>query len=116
VQAAFGNQLSSDYRREAVHVEGKQTLAFGPTAAPITAASFFLGRLDVAHQGERGLAAMVLHHFAIGQKVRFKPDYGQMARRDETFVVTRQLPEASGVFQYHVKSEIDGHNRVARED
>jgi hypothetical protein len=39
-----------------------------------------------------------------------------MGRRDETFVVTRQLPETGGVFQYHLKSEIDGHNRVARED
>jgi hypothetical protein len=59
---------------------------------------------------------MPAHKFIIGQKVRFKPDYGQMGRRDETFVVTRQLPETGGVFQYHLKSEIDGHNRVARED
>ena len=59
---------------------------------------------------------MPAHKFIIGQKVRFKPDYGQMGRRDDTFVVTRQLPETGGVFQYHLKSEIDGHNRVARED
>ena len=45
-------------------------------------------------------------------QARLRPD----ARRDERFVVTRQLPETGGVFQYHVKSEIDGHNRLARED
>jgi hypothetical protein len=31
---------------------------------------------------------MPVHKFIIGQKLRFKPDFGQMAHRDETFVVT----------------------------
>jgi hypothetical protein len=56
------------------------------------------------------------HKFIIGQKVRFTSGLGQVTQRGETFVVSRQLPETGGMFQYHVKSEIDGHNRVARED
>ena len=59
---------------------------------------------------------MPAHRFVIGQKVRFVPKMSQVGNRGETFVVIRQLPETGGVFQYHVKSEIDGHNRVARED
>jgi hypothetical protein len=30
---------------------------------------------------------MPTHKFAVGQKVRFSPDMGQIARRDESFVV-----------------------------
>jgi hypothetical protein len=55
------------------------------------------------------------HKFAVGQKVRFSPDFGQTANRGELFVVARQLPESGGVFQYEIKSEIDGHARVVRE-
>ena len=58
---------------------------------------------------------MPTHKFAVGQKVRFSPDMGQSARRDESFVVIRQLPEAGGVLQYQIKSEIDDHSRVVRE-
>jgi hypothetical protein len=58
---------------------------------------------------------MSAHKFAVGQKVRFSPDMGQLANRGETFVVTRQLPETSGVLQFQIKSEIDGHGRVVRE-
>ena len=55
------------------------------------------------------------HKFAFGQKVRFTPEMGQRGQRGEIFVVIRQLPEAGGVPQYAIKSEIDGHARVARE-
>jgi hypothetical protein len=58
---------------------------------------------------------MPAHKFAVGQKVRFSPDMGQLANRGETFVVVRQLPEASGVLQYEIKSDLDGHGRVVRE-
>jgi hypothetical protein len=40
---------------------------------------------------------------------------GQVGSRDELFVVVRQLPETGGVFQYEIKSEIDGRARVVRE-
>jgi len=58
---------------------------------------------------------MPTHKFAVGQKVRFSPDMGQIARREESFVVIRQLPEAGGVLQYQLQAEIDGHSRVVRE-
>ena len=58
---------------------------------------------------------MPVHKFAVGQKVRFTPEMGQVANRGETFVIVRQLPEASGVFQYQIKSEMDDHGRVVRE-
>ena len=55
--------------------------------------------------------SMPTHKFAVGQKVRFTPDMGQVANRGETFVVVRLLPEA----QYQIRSEMDGHARVVRE-
>jgi len=58
---------------------------------------------------------MPAHKFAVGQKVAFRPDLGQLANRGEVFVVVRQLPESDGVFQYQVNSEMDGHARVVRE-
>lgn len=58
---------------------------------------------------------MADHKFLIGQKVAFRPEYGQLANRREVFMVVRQLPETGGVFQYQIKSEIDGHVRVVPE-
>jgi hypothetical protein len=55
------------------------------------------------------------HKFAVGQKVAFRPDLGQLANRGEVFVIMRQLPEAAGLLQYQIKSETDGHTRVVRE-
>ena len=59
---------------------------------------------------------MPAHKFAVGQKVRFSPDMGQVADRGETFKVVRQLPEVGGVCQYQIQSDIDGHARVVREN
>jgi hypothetical protein len=61
---------------------------------------------------------MPVHKFAIGQKVRFKSDPGQAGTsgRAEAFIVAQQLPDAEGVYQYRIESEVDGHRRVARED
>lgn len=58
---------------------------------------------------------MPTHKFVVGQKVAFRPDVGQSANRGEVFTVVRQLPETGGMFQYQIKSEIDGHVRVVRE-
>jgi hypothetical protein len=38
-----------------------------------------------------------------------------LANRGKVFVVVRQLPETDGMFEYQIKSEMDGHVRVARE-
>ena len=58
---------------------------------------------------------MPAHKFVVGQKVAFRPDSGQSANRGEVFTVIRQLPETGGMFQYQIKSEIDGHARAVRE-
>jgi hypothetical protein len=58
---------------------------------------------------------MPAHKFILGQKVTFQPEFGQAANRGEVFIVIRQLPETDGVFQYHIKSETDGHVRVVPE-
>ena len=51
---------------------------------------------------------MQSHKSAVGQKVAFRPDLGQLANRGEIFIVMRQLPEAAGLLQYQIKSEMDG--------
>ena len=43
---------------------------------------------------------MQSHKFAVGQKVRFRPEIGQVANRGEAFVVVRQLPESGGELPY----------------
>jgi len=58
---------------------------------------------------------MSAHKFAVGQKVAFRPEGAQLVNRGEVFIVVRQLPEADGMFQYQIKSEMDGHVRVVRE-
>jgi hypothetical protein len=59
--------------------------------------------------------SMQSHKFAVGQKVAFRPDLGQLANRGEVFVIERRLPETEGVFQYEIKSEMDGHARIVME-
>jgi hypothetical protein len=60
---------------------------------------------------------MATHKFAVGQTVRFSPDRDQEpATKGGLFKIVRLLPEAGGVIQYRVKSEIDGHEHVVRED
>jgi hypothetical protein len=60
---------------------------------------------------------MSAHKFSVGQTVRFSPDRNQreIAGR-ASFTVVRLLPEEASVFQYRVKSQLDGHERVVRED
>ena len=58
---------------------------------------------------------MPAHKFLVGQKIAFRPEEGQLANRREVFIVVRQLPETGGMFQYQIKSEMDGHVRVVPE-
>ena len=53
------------------------------------------------------------HKFAVGQTVRYSPGLGQ---RPGSFKIVRLLPESASVLQYRVKSQLDGHERVVRED
>jgi hypothetical protein len=62
---------------------------------------------------------MAAHKFAVGQVVRFTPDRAerdQVNQGQRQFKIVRLLPEAASVFQYRVKSQLDGHERVVRED
>jgi hypothetical protein len=62
---------------------------------------------------------MTVHKFAIGQVVRFTPDRTereQINRGQRQFKIVRLLPETASVFHYRVKSQLDGHERVVRED
>jgi hypothetical protein len=60
------------------------------------------------------------HKFAVGQMVSFSPDLGQIGAdgRGGSYKVVRLLPEITSVFhyRYRVQSELDGHQRVVRED
>jgi len=62
---------------------------------------------------------MAAHKFAVGQTMRFMPDRDeryQLTPGHGRFRIVRLLPEAGNVLQYRVKSEVDGHERVVRED
>jgi hypothetical protein len=59
---------------------------------------------------------MANHKFAVGQSIRFTPDRHQLAPAQSRFKIVQLLPEAASVFQYRVKSQADGHERVVRED
>jgi hypothetical protein len=56
------------------------------------------------------------HKFVVGQTVRFSPNLGQGSPGPGSFKIVRLLPEAASVLQYRVKSQLDGHERVVRED
>ena len=59
---------------------------------------------------------MATHKFAVGQALHFSPGPGGDRNGKGRYKVVRQLPEAGGIFQYRIKSEVDGHERVVRED
>jgi hypothetical protein len=66
----------------------------------------------------RGLN-MATRKFAVGQIVRFSPDRAELDQINQglrQFKIVRLLPETASVFQYRVKSQLDGHERVVRED
>ena len=59
---------------------------------------------------------MTAPKFVIGQSVRFSPDRHQLSSARGDFKIVRLLPEEASGFQYRVKSKVDGHERVVRED
>ena len=59
---------------------------------------------------------MDAHKFAVGQTLYFSPGLGGDSKRKGRYKVVRQLPETGGMLQYRIKSEMDGHERVVRED
>jgi hypothetical protein len=59
---------------------------------------------------------MSAHRFTVGQTVHFSPDRNQEGAARGSFKVVRLLPEDTSILQYRVKSQLDGHERVVRED
>jgi hypothetical protein len=59
---------------------------------------------------------MATHKFSIGQALQFSPGLAEDRRRKGRYKVVRQLPETGNMLQYRIKSEIDGHERIVRED
>jgi hypothetical protein len=60
--------------------------------------------------------SMAAHKFAVGQTLHFSPGLGEDRKGKGRYKVVRQLPETGSVYQYRIKSEMDGHERIVRED
>ena len=59
---------------------------------------------------------MAAHKFVVGQTVQLSPDRLQGGGGRGRCRIVRLLPEVSQILQYRVKSLVDGHERVVRED
>jgi hypothetical protein len=59
---------------------------------------------------------MTTHKFAVGDAVSLRPDQGQEHTRGDLFEIVRALPETRDALQYRIKSQINGRERVVRED
>jgi hypothetical protein len=59
---------------------------------------------------------MAMHKFAVGQALYFSPGLGKDSKSKGRYKVVRQLPETGNMFQYRIKSELDGQERIVRED
>jgi hypothetical protein len=59
---------------------------------------------------------MVTHKFVVGQALYFSPGFGEESKSKGRYKVVRQLPETGNMLQYRIKSEMDGQERVVRED
>jgi len=59
---------------------------------------------------------MATHKFAVGQALHFSPGHGEDSESKGRYKVVRQIPETGNMLQYRIKNEIDGQERVVRED
>jgi hypothetical protein len=60
--------------------------------------------------------AVPAHKFAVGQAVQLLPSRAQEKPKGARFKIVRLMPESENTFQYRVKCQADGHERVVRED
>jgi hypothetical protein len=58
---------------------------------------------------------MAEHKFRAGQRVTLAANFANRNVGGAGYVVTRQLPERGGEFEYRVKSVSEPHERVVRE-
>ena len=59
---------------------------------------------------------MATHKFTVGQTLHFSPGPGEDNKSKGRYKVVRQLPETGNMLQYRIKNEIDGQERIVRED
>jgi hypothetical protein len=59
---------------------------------------------------------MALHRFVVGQTVLITGGRYIRIQRGERFRIVRHLPAEGATPQYRIKSELDGHERIVRED
>jgi hypothetical protein len=55
------------------------------------------------------------HKFQAGQKVTLAANFANRSAGGTGYVITKQLPERGGEFEYRIKSTSEPHERVARE-
>jgi hypothetical protein len=58
---------------------------------------------------------MATHKFVVGQALYFSSGRSEESKKGN-YKVVQQLPETGNMFQYRIKSEIDGQERIVRED
>jgi hypothetical protein len=71
---------------------------------PISAASGFWGT--------RTCIAQICY----GQLLHFSPGLSGDRKNAGMYRVVRQLPESGSMLQYRIQSDLDGHERIVRED
>ena len=59
---------------------------------------------------------METHKFAVGKALYFSPGLGDESKSKGHYKVVRQLPETGNMFQYRIESEMDGQERMVREN
>ena len=59
---------------------------------------------------------MTTHKFVVGHVLHFSPSLSKDSKSKGHYKVVRLLPESDNMLQYRIKSEIDGQERVVRED
>lgn len=58
---------------------------------------------------------MAEHKFRTGQRVTLAASAANRSAAGGSYVITRQLPERNGEFEYRIKSVSEPHERVAGE-
>ncbi len=71
--------------------------------------------IDCARHSTTQMGAMPYHRFKVGQVVALVGGPGMQHIPHSPLVIARLLPLVDGQFQYGVRSEVDGIDRVVRE-
>lgn len=106
-------QLASEATTEAIREQLLDAAArYEHVAERVDAAMLPVGRRS-GRRGERPGAGRKIEHGNAQSPDRAERDQTDQGRRQ--FKIVRLLAETASVFQYRVKSQLDGHERVVRE-